>query len=268
MKMYVLGTGAAGVTECYNTCFTLSKDKNDYFLVDGGGGNGILSQLKKLSIPIMNIHNIFVSHNHIDHILGVVWVMRRIVDSIRFDMPYDGNLNIYCSDETASAVQTIAALVLNPKQKKAIEERVVINTVKNGDKVDILGNEVEFFDMCSPKDKQFGFKMLLDGDKSLVFAGDEPLNEKTHKYVENAYFFLCEAFCSYGEREKVRPYEKGHNTVKESSEIAEKLGVKNLVLWHTVDKNLPARKKNYTNEAKQYFKGNVFVPDDLDIIDL
>ena len=41
MKLTMLGTGNALVTECYNTCFVISDgDKN--FLVDGGGGSGIL----------------------------------------------------------------------------------------------------------------------------------------------------------------------------------------------------------------------------------
>lgn len=33
MKLTILGTGNAAVTECYNTCFVLSE-KDDYFLVD------------------------------------------------------------------------------------------------------------------------------------------------------------------------------------------------------------------------------------------
>ena len=39
MKLTMLGTGKAVVTECYNTCFVLS-DKNRHFLVDGGGDLG------------------------------------------------------------------------------------------------------------------------------------------------------------------------------------------------------------------------------------
>ena len=37
MKLTMLGTGNAVVTNCYNTCFVLSDD-GKYFLVDGGGG--------------------------------------------------------------------------------------------------------------------------------------------------------------------------------------------------------------------------------------
>jgi len=68
-ELIMLGTGCAMVTECYNTCFALKND-DDVFLVDAGGGNGILTQLKKADIAITDIHNMFVTHAHTDHILG------------------------------------------------------------------------------------------------------------------------------------------------------------------------------------------------------
>ena len=45
----MLGTGRAVVTECYNTCFVLHEEGR-YFLVDGGGGIGLLSRLKSAGI--------------------------------------------------------------------------------------------------------------------------------------------------------------------------------------------------------------------------
>lgn len=46
-KITMLGTGNATVTQIYNTCFVLATDTTR-LLVDAGGGNGILSQLKKV----------------------------------------------------------------------------------------------------------------------------------------------------------------------------------------------------------------------------
>ena len=69
MKLTMLGTGNALVTECYNTCFVLS-DEYGHFLVDGGGGNTVLSQLKKAGVDLMDVHEIFVTHKHVDHIMG------------------------------------------------------------------------------------------------------------------------------------------------------------------------------------------------------
>ena len=67
MKIIVLGTGHGTATECYNTCFTI-KDEEEYFLIDSGGGNGILKQLKKANIEPEKIKTIFISHIHMDHL--------------------------------------------------------------------------------------------------------------------------------------------------------------------------------------------------------
>ena len=84
MKLTMLGTGNALVTECYNTCFVLS-DEYGHFLVDGGGGNTVLSQLKKAGIDLMDVHEIFVTHKHVDHIMGIVWVIRIICQNKKKD---------------------------------------------------------------------------------------------------------------------------------------------------------------------------------------
>ena len=86
--------------------------------------------------------------------------------------------------------------------------------------------------------------------------------------VENSDWLLHEAMCMDSEADIFKPYEKMHSTVKTASEIATSLNVKNLVLYHASDNDLENRKKLYTQEAKQYFNGNIYVPDDLDVIEL
>lgn len=76
---------------------------------------------------------------------------------------------------------------------------------------------------------------------------------------------MHEAFCLYREADIFRPYEKHHSTVKEACELAERLGIPNLILYHTEETHLPDRKKLYTEEGKQYYRGNLFVPDDKEI---
>lgn len=77
MKLTILGTGNATVTDCYNTCFVLSEEHR-HFLVDAGGGNQILRILKETNIPLEEIHDIFITHEHIDHLLGLFWLIRMI----------------------------------------------------------------------------------------------------------------------------------------------------------------------------------------------
>ena len=43
-----------------------------------------------------------------------------------------------------------------------------------------------------------------------------------------------------------------------------KLEAENLILYHTEDKNISRRKELYTEEGRQYYKGNLWIPDDLE----
>ena len=68
MKITVLGTGHGTAVNCYNTCFTICNE-NKYFLVDAGGGNGIIKQLNDAKIDLENLSAMFISHTHTDHIM-------------------------------------------------------------------------------------------------------------------------------------------------------------------------------------------------------
>lgn len=265
-KIHILGTGSAMVTKCYNTCFTLSK-YDEHFLIDAGGGNTILTNLEKSNIAINQIHNMFISHNHNDHILGSVWVIRAVAQSILNDK-YTGNLNIYCHETSIDAIKTICSFVLQKKFLKLFDSRIIFNEIKDNSTATILGRATNFFDIQSTKDLQHGFKTILDNGKSLTFLGDEPYRETVKAYSENVDYLFHEAFCLYSQREIFKPYEKHHATAKDACRNAKELKVKNVILYHTEDKNLENRKDLYIKEGKEEFSGNIYMPDDLDIIDL
>ena len=46
------------------------------------------------------------------------------------------------------------------------------------------------------------------------------------------------------------------------------LGVRNLVLYHTEDQTIRQRKTRYMAEGKQYFHGNLYIPEDLEVLEL
>ena len=265
MQLTMLGTGSAMVLDYYNTCFLLSNNKQ-HFLIDGGGGNGIFKQLRAVHINWQDIKEIFVSHNHLDHILGIVWFIRMICQFMGTGN-YEGEAKIYAHDEVIYLLDEIAKKVLLAEDYAFIGKRLHLIEVKDGAEREIIGKRVKFFDIGSLKTKQFGF-LLSEKNKKICFCGDEPLSAKTKQYALNVDWLLCEAFCLYSQRELFKPYEKNHSTCKDAAEIAQELGVKNLILYHTEDKNLKNRKELYRAEALQSFKGNVFVPEDLEVLEL
>ena len=295
-QITMLGTGNATVSRIYNTCFLL-QTPGSLMLVDAGGGNGILAQLRKANVQISDIHHLFVTHAHTDHVLGVIWVIRMVAQC----KGYEGLLHVYGNDKVMKVIKTIIDMILAKKQLAKVAERVVFHQLEDGECFEVGDMKLECFDIQSTKEKQFGFRAELPEDsennasennasennasennasennasednhaKPLVLAclGDEPYNEQNRRYIEGADWMMCEAFCLYADRDTFKPYEKCHSTALDAGKLAEELGVKNLILYHTEEKTLDNRKDNYTREAAENFKGRIFVPDDLEVIEL
>lgn len=265
-QIIMLGTGSAMVTNCYNTCFLLKSD-DECFLVDAGGGNGILKQIEKTHIKWNSIKNMFVTHSHTDHIIGVVWIIRKI-SSLMLEEKYDGNFNIYCHDEAANTINTICRLTLARKFLNCVGARINIKVVHNSDKLKTKHYDFTFFDIFSNKTKQFAFNVTLNSGKTIVCLGDEPYNDLCREFVQYKDYMLCEAFCLYSQKEIFKPYEKYHSTALDAAKLAKNLNIKNLILYHTEDKTLATRKQTYTDEAANVFNGNIYVPDDLEVINI
>lgn len=274
-RIVMLGTGNATVTHCYNTCFVL-QTPHTQMLVDAGGGNGILQQLEKVRIAIADIHHLFVTHAHTDHVLGVIWVIRMVVSS----KSYEGQLHVYSHDKVMKVVRTIIEMTLSKKHLAMVEKRVVFHEIHDGDTFPVGDMTLQCFDIHSTKEKQYGFRAELpvadaegagqDGGKKMVLVclGDEPFNEANRPLVLNAQWLMSEAFCLYADRDVYKPYEKCHSTALDAGQLATELGAQNLILYHTEDKTLATRKEKYTAEAATTFKGKVAVPDDLEVIEL
>lgn len=263
MKINILGTGDALTLKNYNTCFTLSED-NIHFLVDCGGGNGILKQLNNKNIKITDIKNIFVSHTHTDHIVGVIWIIRMLCREY-YHTEFSETTKIYGNDSVINTINQMCNLLLPERFFKMIGDKILLIEVKDGDSGQILNKKVTFFDINAAKVKQFGFYMNLNENDRFTFLGDECCNQNTEKYVKNSKWVFADALLAGEEGEKVNPMKKHyHSTVKYISEIAERLNVENLILSHIRDLGGIDRKKFFTHEAKKWFSGNVFVPNDLE----
>lgn len=266
MKLTLLGTGNAAVTKCYNTCFVL-EENGEHFLVDAGGGNTVLSQLEKVGMNWKQMRHIFVTHKHIDHLLGIVWLVRLITQEMSRGK-YEGEATIYGHEEVICLIRELAAALLQKKTLKHLDERLHLVTLEDGQEFEVLGCKARAFDIHSTKAKQFGFTLYYGEGKKLTCCGDEPYSEFEYDYAKDSDWLLHEAFCLFSQADVFKPYEKNHSTAKDACQLAEQLGVKNLVLYHTEDKNIEHRKELYTAEGKPYFSGNLYVPEDLESFEL
>lgn len=114
MKLTMLGTGNASVTKCYNSCFLLSYN-NQYILVDGGGGSNIFNQLDRAGVNWKDIKNIIVTHKHMDHFIGILWIIRMVCQHINRE-EYVGNLRVYSHDEVIFLIKDFMKKFLEKKR--------------------------------------------------------------------------------------------------------------------------------------------------------
>lgn len=268
-KIIFFGTGNAQSLNFYNTCFAMKCSGIDkYLLVDAGGGNGILNRLREAGISLSDIDSAIITHAHTDHIIGMVWIYRMVAAGMlkNADIP---DFTFYGHDKSLKTLEMMVTMMLPRKFSALLGDRIIFKEVHDGETVNILGNDITFFDILSTKEKQYGFYIEgIAGGRRFVCLGDEPCVSQNKKLIINAGLVLHEAFCLYDEREKFKPYEKHHSTAREAALLSGECGVGKLLLYHTEDSHPADRKKLYSSEAAEYFDGEVFVPDDLDTISL
>ena len=263
MKIHVLGTGHADVINNYNTCFCIEHN-GKFMLVDGGGGNRVLKQLELAKIDLSQIENVFISHNHTDHLLGIVWVLRIQLQNLLKGFACS-KMTIYGSELCIKTIQDLCETTMGGFWTKNFDKIANFKAVKDNSCTEIMGLDFKFFDTLATDMPQMGFYIR---NYNFVFAGDVPLNEKYHTRYKNANYLCLEAFCSEREKEGKELPLKKHYSVLKAAEVGEKLNIKNLIMWHTDDSLGKARKRIYTKEAKTIYHGNVIVPNDLETLEI
>ena len=128
-KIHVLGTGNAMGTQSFNTGYLLEMEQGN-LLVDCGGGNGILRQLKAAGFDPASVHHIFLTHEHCDHLTGIVWMVRAVATAMNKGK-YQGELHIYCHSGLEPMVRTICGFMLQKKMTAHFDERILFHVLED-----------------------------------------------------------------------------------------------------------------------------------------
>lgn len=263
-SLYVFGTGHALVTKRYNSSFAIREDES-FFVLDTGGGNGILSAMEAMDVDYSQLRFMFISHSHTDHILGAIWIIRAIGQAIN-DGKYKGEFKIYSHADLIKDLRALCDITQAQKIKVLFDSNIIFEVVGDGQTETFPFGNVQFFDTGCELIPQFGCKINYKDGSSLVYLGDDPVRRQSEPYVFECDWFVAEALCMESERHIHHPEESFHSSVKEAASNAEALRVKNLVLCHTEDTHGNDKKALYIAEATEFFSGNIFVPDDREII--
>ena len=131
------------------------------------------------------MREIFLTHKHVDHFTGILWLVRMICQYMN-QREYDGSAKIYGHAEVLQLLEDIAKKLLQPKETRFIGDRLNLIPVADGEALNVIGRATTFFDIHSTKAKQFGFSMDIGSARKLTCCGDEPCNDFGRVYARNA----------------------------------------------------------------------------------
>ena len=191
----------------------------------------------------------------------------------------NNKVNVFLSDDEKFILKRDSSK-LNLSQSEYIRNLIIGYEVKNPEVKEETKNSIDEYIIekifktldeninCLIKVKnKFHYLGYFENEQA-IGTKIETLNPDLYNRVKGADYVMHEAFCLDSEESIFHAYEKNHSTAKSASEVMNKLKVKNLILYHTEESHREERKMLYTNEGQEHFKGNVIVPNELDIIEI
>lgn len=238
------------------------------FLVDTG--RGVMMRYAALGLPLKSIRAVFLTHLHSDHTSGLpdvfasTWIFGRSTPLELYGpdgvvVMSDALLKFFAAD-----IIIRRDLVENdpPEGAKINAHTVVEGVVYQDEDVKITAFAVDH----GPVKPAFGY-LFEGGGRRIVISGDTRPSDNLVKYARGADVLIHEVYApGFFERhdpppraERLKAY---HTSADEVGEIAERAGVKLLVLTHIVGTG-PDDEKAMRERVAAHFKGPFILGRDL-----
>jgi len=300
MKLFVLGTSASTPSKERNLSSILLNFDGLNYLFDCP--EGTQRQLMKAKLSYMKIHSIFLSHLHGDHILGLpgliatmsmhqrdyplhVFGPKGIKETIKKSLELSllkVNFEIKVNElqagkileeknfsvETFKLKHDIPCFGFVFKEKDSLGKFSREKALKLGIPEGPLWGQLQKGKKVKVGKKTFFPKDVLDeskkkNGKKISFVFDTLANNSYISKIKESDVLFHES--TFIEKMKERAKETMHSTAKDAGKIAEKAGVKKLVLFHFSPRHKETEK--FEIEAREFF-GNVTAAKDLDEIEV
>ena len=295
MELVFLGTSSAIPTSHTNHSAVALKAFGEIFLFDCGEGTQL--QMSKAKISPMKINNIFITHFHGDHILGLPGIIQsmafrgrknplhifgpkglvEMVNIIRnfgyFSLTFeiymheidDGiileeeNYRISCS-KMNHTVLNFAYSIYEKKRPKFIREKAIALGINPGPDFGKLqqGISVKVGDAVIQPEQVLGEERK---GRKIIYSGDTTPSEQMVEFAEDADLLIHESTFEgiYGDK----AYEMGHSTSVQAAEIAKKANVNRLILTHVSTRY--KKSDILETEAKEIFENSTVAEDFMQI---
>jgi ribonuclease Z len=294
MKLVTLGTSCMFPTKKRSHPAMLLFHDGNYLLFDAG--EGAQRQLRLAGISPMSINDIFITHWHGDHSLGVAGMINCFAGNRRtndlniygpkgskervdhllkvFDFKQDFNINVHdVIPRGFKEVVRIGDLVVSAFRvrhgghclgfcvKEDDKRRInIAYTKKFGLTQHPLLGKLQRGEDITYEGKRISVEKgtYLKEGKKFCYVTDTRYFPELVSFVEGADLLLCES--TYLSADELKTMERNHLTAEQAAMLAKDSGVKKLVLTHFSQRYTSANP--FVKEAKKYFP-NVVAAEDL-----
>ena len=266
MQVILLGTGYPRPSNERAGPATAVIVGEKLFVVDAG--RGVVMRLAATEIPLKSLRAVFVTHLHSDHTSGLPdlfntsWIFGRYSPLQVYGprgTPRMADALVRFFEEDIRIRGTLTEM--HPRAGATIQTHIVREGVvyQDGD-VRVTAFAVDH----RPVEPAFGYR-FDSGGKSVVISGDTRPSENLIRYARGVDVLIHEAYLPehFDKRDnpevaaRLKAY---HTSAEEVGQVAQKAGVKLLVITHVISEDGEA---SILERARKLFKGQIVVGRDL-----
>jgi ribonuclease BN (tRNA processing enzyme) len=223
MKLHVLGTAGYHPNRFRQTTCLMIPELGIVF--DAGTGFFRVRELLKL-VPMGLAVQIFLSHAHIDHVMGLTYGINVFWGSGR-------QVNVFGHEKHLDAVEhTLFGGQLIPlKADHPLFKHRFHRWSEDFDSGGWQANGVKFLVQALPHPGGcLGYRLSLPNGRDLVYVTDTKAEDVPVEFVRGAHTLIHE--CNFTDDLADLAANSGHSTTRKVFDLAEKAGVKRLVAIH------------------------------------
>jgi len=273
-RITLLGTGCPSPSHIRFGPSVLVESNNSKFLFDSG--SGVTQRLSQIDIKPAELDSVFITHMHSDHIVDLYQVYIsgwhtgreetfKVYGPSGITEYFEGVLNAY-NKELSNRIEW---------EKRPNERGLEYKVVEIEDNSEVLQDNVQIKAIevdHHPVNPAYGYKIIMDNEKSIVISGDTRYSENLISAAEGVDILVHEVFIELKlnttrmSEQTVRNIKDYHTSPEDVGRVANKAGVKKLVLTHFVPPVFDEEKLK--GRISEYFSGEIIVGKDLMSLEL
>lgn len=267
----LLGTGYPRPNAQHAGAATVIRTDDAWFLVDAG--RGATMRIAATSLDYAKLRGVMLTHLHSDHTAGLPDVF---ITSWQFGRK-SAPLELYGppgTQQLADAMLKFFAYDIHMRRDvlekhPAAGATIRVHAVREGVIYDDGKVKVTAFVVDHrPIEPAFGYR-FDSGGKSIVISGDTKPSDNLVKFARGADVLIHEAylpehFARVDTPEVAARLKAYHTSAEEAGEVAERAGVRTLVLTHLIPADADA---TFRERASKAFHGRIIVGSDLLLIE-